>query len=89
MDDRGNLRQFSTPEEARAAGFNIPLSPDEAKELEALRMEDRMAALASKRHIERKSRLMAGTIALTIPEKPLKEKYPGQRTAYLVGANRP
>lgn len=73
MDDRGNIRMFESDEAAKRANFNIALSPEEAERLRRLPHEERLARLAEVRHEERKVR---------------KEKYPGQNTAHLVGANR-
>lgn len=86
MDDKGNIRRFASKEEAIAAGFphdvpeffaekNMPTYDMAAVKRAALQRS--MAAL-------QRSMIEAASAE---PAPPRKEKYPGQSTAYLKGAN--
>lgn len=46
MNDRGQIQEFKSDEEAKAAGFNIPLSSDEAEQLQDVSEDDRKIELA-------------------------------------------
>jgi hypothetical protein len=56
MDDRGNIREFPTDEEAKKAGFKTKLSQDEAKHLLGFNRHERRAELSRMRKAARKAK---------------------------------
>lgn len=74
MNSDGQIRRGDA-ESLKALGFTIPLEENEAEQLERMGQNKRLAFLASVRHEQ------------TVEKRA--EKYPGQSTAYLQGANRP
>lgn len=58
-------------------GFHLPLEEHEASKLSTMDKSERLAELAKMRHEELEQK------------RARAEKYPGQSTAYLQGANRP
>lgn len=70
----GDIKAFESREAAVRAGYTIELSKEQARELRRLPREKRMPTFLG--------------YVCAVKHKPRREKYPGQSTAYLVGANR-
>lgn len=94
MNSNGDIKNFPTPEDARAAGYNMPLSAVDFAELEPLPHEHRLESHIQNRREVRTFPVAAIALAamagIPMPRlrAPAPEKYPGQRNAHLVGANR-
>lgn len=73
MNSNGQIKRGDA-DSLRKLGFTIPLTESEGDRFEQMAQNKRLAMLASLRHEQL--------------AKKRAEKYPGQSTAYLKGANR-
>lgn len=73
MNDQGQIKEFKNAEEAQASGFNIPLTHEEAEEIESFPEVDRKIALMWVRfwQHQRKTRKLS--------------ERPGMRHAFITG----
>lgn len=70
----GDIKEFESVVAAERAGYTIRLTKEQARRLTAIPPANRMPTFLG--------------YVCAVKHKPRREKYPGQSTAYLVGANK-